>query len=229
MKFEIDSSIVHWDEKDVVLPYSAIQHVRLEGSVVLLLASWTRPTEEVSYIDDPVDIKLPSIEQNVLALSVDGTHLWTAPEAPHETTEDEAEYNYRYLFTISGRLFVRHQNEHLYELDPETGDIVADWPDNCLPIGDDVVELPGSIDRVVSIDDIVVVRVIGVDRDEGDTYGFTKDGTQLWRSDTYFGSVYLSDDELHAKRAVGPRRSIECVVDPATGSVLDEEEVPDFN
>jgi hypothetical protein len=92
-----------------------------------------------------------------------------------------------------------------------------------------VVELPGSIDRVVSVDDIVVVRVIGAERDEGDTYGFTKDGTQLWRSDTYFGSVYLSDGELHAKRAAGPRRSIEYVVDPLTGSVLDEEEVPDFN
>lgn len=229
MSIEIDSYTVKCQEEEIILPYSAIQHVNVENRFILLLASWTRPTAEVSYIDAPVNIPLPSIERNLVALSPDCEHLWTVSEAPHELPEDESEYNHRYLFTINGRLFSRHQNDHLYEIDPKTGDIVADWPDTHLPIGDTVVELDGYIDIVVCIDDIIVVRVKGTSQDMGDTYGFGQDGTQLWRSDRHFGSIYTSDGKLRAKRAVAPRQSMEYVIDPATGSVLDEKEVPDFN
>lgn len=210
---------VHMQSGVVELPYAAHAY-QVIGDAVVISVSSNNESPTHSHEAETSIISIPSDSRNVMALSLKGEHLWTAPESPHSSSVGDI---YREIFFVTDRLLVTHQDGHLYHLSIETGDIIGSWPIDCLPISDREMDIDGPIKDIVHTDDLIIVRVTGVEWSESDTYAFEKDGSLRWRSEETCRNLKLEDGVLWAIEPAGGRMWERAPIDLQTGVKDDSE------
>jgi outer membrane protein assembly factor BamB len=210
---------VHTDTGTVTLPYAAHSY-QIINDVVVVSVSSNNTSATQSETIETAEISIPDNTRNVIAVSSDGGHLWTAPAAPHSNSPGEI---YQELFYITERLLATHHDEHLYELSIETGEIEGSWPLNSLPIGDQVVQLNGHIEDVIHTNELIIVNIGGVEWPESDTYAFEKDGSLRWQSEEMCRNLKLENGTLWAIEPAGGRMWERAPIDLRTGVKGDSE------
>lgn len=215
----IHGTEVHIDTEVLELPYAAHAYEVVNGVIVISLSSGNTSSIHNQEVEK-CSLSIPSDSQNVVALSFDGIHSWTAPRTPHSTSVDEI---YQELFFVTDRLLSTHQDGHIYQLSIETGEIMNSWPINRLPISDQEIELDGPVANIIQTDELIIVNIAGVDWPESDTYAFEKDGSLRWRSEETFRNLNLENGTLWAIEPAGGRMWERAPVDLQTGVKGDSE------
>ena len=209
----IHGTEVHIDTSALELPYASHAYQIVEDTVIISLSSNNTSTTPAEKTETSL-LSIPEDNRNVLALSFEGVHLWTAPESPHSSSVDEI---YQELFFVTGRLLVTHQDGHLYELSIENGSIVGSWPIDSLPIADREIDLDGPVKDVIHTDELIIVNIAGVEWPKSDTYAFEKDGSLRWRSEETCRNLKLEDETLWAIEPAGGRMWERTPIDLQTG------------
>lgn len=215
MNYNTDHCEVIVDGNVVELPYPIDGTQLYQDRIVLVLAAELRDRNADR------DFDLPSDRRNIVAIDDQAAVQWFVED--HPEFEGGAGY-FRDIYLVQGRLVARHANGRLYEIDPDSGDIVASRPHNEIRIGDTVVTVSGPIFGVVEVDGIVIVRC---QDGEHDIHAFDADGTQIWCSspDESRGRLYRSDGDLWEIRSKDQYTQIHYRVDPADGSRVEKKEV----
>lgn len=222
MRFEVErhDTAVNIDGRTIQLPYAIESWIAKNEGLILLLRSALQKSNQTP------DIQFNSNRQNVGQIKPEGSLSWII-ESPKSQRSEESSPRYTGLYSLRGRVLAKHSNGEIYEVNSKNGELLNSWPDTSLPIGDTVVSLPGSVDQIVHLDDKIMVRVHTV-HPEPDTLAFDADGTLLLRCEERLGNVFHKEGKLRAKKAVGPRTSVEYVINPGTGEIAEKEDVPDY-
>ena len=215
--------------KDFGVAYPVDRYYCIGSKILLLLKTFGGHAESLASFDKDVQIDVPSPSRNIICISTDGEVVWAVEKPSHPYSGKESYNIFKHMFLINDRLLAVHHNERIYEIDTDRGELNDSWEHNQLPFESRVIELAGPIHTVVNVDETIVVRIMNTDVDKGDVYAFDYDGNLLWRSDKMLGDIYTKDGTLHAKKGVAPRTSILYTIDPDSGEIIDEEEVPDMN
>ncbi|MFC7141283.1 hypothetical protein ACFQMA_15765 [Halosimplex aquaticum] len=167
------------------------------------------------------EFALPSPNRNLVGFDESGEITWIVDTPDHGTNED----HFRDLSLVSNRLLANNTDDHYYEVDPSTGEIVGSYPETQLPIGDRVVSFNGTVKRIHQLDDLVVVET-------GTTptsfYGYETDGSLRWQRHGNAG-LEIRDGALAETIVPNDARRAIVRLDPDTGKRVEvlESDLPD--
>lgn len=209
----------------ITAPYNADDPTVVDGvGAVVLRTHFDRH-------EDP-DFSLPSRTRNVVAFFEDGGVRWTI-RTP-ETTEERGRHpkntsdgsspgtshdRYRSLFALEGSMYAVHDaTNELYEVEPETGELLGSMPHDRLPLGGSIVTFESRVNEVFTCEGTVVVRT-----DDRIQYAFDRDGTERWRIDRR-STLGRLDDRLYEilARGIGGETRIVYRIDAETGDRMEK-------
>ncbi|QLH76018.1 hypothetical protein HZS55_01270 [Halosimplex rubrum] len=183
------------------------------------------PPEQIvgdhAQLAENADIDLPATNQNLIGFDERGRHDWVVGEPKHSGPND----GFMDLQTVSGRFIATNSDDHHYEIEPSTGEIVDRWTETELPIGDRVVSFVSPIQDVFQLGDLVVVQE-GVSG--ASVHGFETDGSRRWRKNGRSG-FEIRDDLLVETVVPNDSRRAILRIDPETGKRVEvlESDLPD--
>lgn len=218
MNWEMDNYDTLQTGDDVFeFPYGVSDIAEADGILVVNLGSINTAS------NDSASFELISERRNVLGFSESG-HEWHVEPAPDDRSDPE-HVGYRRLIQIEDSVYVQYITDRPYEINHQTGKLVDSWASDCLPLGDRVVNLTGTLHELHEDDDRIYVRT----RDgEHDFVCFDKSGERLWASDDWHGTLHLEDD-LYEYEEQGPRTCSWYRLDKDTGERIEEVEKPDLS
>ncbi|SEN32522.1 hypothetical protein SAMN05216388_1002318 [Halorientalis persicus] len=159
------------------------------------------------------DIVVPE-DRNIVGISPEPGHIWTI-----ETPRESESTRYDTLDTLGDRIIARSDTNHCHNVDPETGEILSDWPGTEFQFGDRTFSFPrGEVAQIEWFDGRILIQTT-----RKDLFGFEPDGTKLWerRDDPGWGLIPEEDRFIIWQR---PRRGkeMEFVLDTETGKIVEQ-------
>ncbi|WP_157525856.1 hypothetical protein [Halorientalis sp. IM1011] len=168
---------------------------------------------ESNEITDP-DIEVPE-DRNVVAITPDCTHAWTV----ESLRDPDTEQYYRRSYLLGSRVILRSKTGHFYEIDPETGERLADWPETEFQFADRTVSFaPAEVGPPEWYDGKIIFRT-----SDSMMYGFEPDGTKLWERETE-ADWHLEAGEEKFGLWIEPRMGMkmEFRLDTETGKIVEQ-------
>lgn len=209
--------VLKLEVSSVIFPY-AIKEYHVVGNRIVV-----RCGTIASKLGPDPDFHFSSDCRNLAAVSHDGDIEWVVSEAPHGLNNEDDPNRYTSIDLVTGRLLATHGNGYRYEIDVANGELSSSYLDTQLPIGDTVVDFSETVSEIVNWDSKLFVRTNRTDDEGGNLFAFEPDGTQLWRSQAYVGSLSVEDDELRGTEPAGGRMWRTYPIDTETGEIGEKE------
>jgi len=154
-------------------------------------------------------------ERNVVGITPNCTHAWTIEPLRDPDTEQYYLRSYR----LGSRVILRSKTGYFYEIDPETGERLADWPETEFQFADRTVSFaPAEVGPPEWYDGKIIFRT-----SDSMMYGFEPDGTKLWERETE-ADWHLEAGEEKFGLWIEPRMGMkmEFRLDTETGKIVEQ-------
>jgi outer membrane protein assembly factor BamB len=158
------------------------------------------------------DIVVPE-ERNLVGIGPGPTHRWSVE--PPCGPESE---RYKGIDILGDRIIARSDTNHFHDVDPETGEILADWSNDRFVFGSETVTFGGAHVKAIRwFDGKVILKTT-----DEKLYGFNPDGHQLWDRELQTNWVLNPQDDEFAMW-IEPTRGKKMVVrlNTDTGKIVE--------